>query len=429
MKPHTSGVFKSHCAAVASNFVPLAALVFWYALVRMPDSVMSDPLCNRHEPVVGGGGGVVTVTFAVPLFPSLVAVIVAVPAATPVTRPFAETVAALALLVAQLMLRPLSAVPLASLGVAVSCTVAATSSAGAAGLTLTDPTGTGVTVTVAVPLFPSLVAVIVAVPATTPVTSPLVETLATVEALDAHVTVRPGSEFPTESCGVAVNWTVPPTARLGVAGFTATEATGTATAVTVTVAVPLFPSLVAVIIAPPTATPVTRPVADTVATPPLLVAHVTVRPLSGFPLASRSTAVSCAVPPMTTLGAPGLTLTAATGATVTVTAAVPFFPSLVAVIVAAPGTMPVKSPVLLTVATTVLPLAQVTARPLSTLPAESAVLAESCSSWPTSTLAGAGATVTIDTGTGVTRTTAVSATPPWFPLATTFTVPVSALAL
>src|SRR2546427_7672513 len=172
MKPHTSGVFKSHCAAVASNFVPLAALVFWYALVRMPDSVMSDPLCNRHEPVVGGGGGggggVVTVTFAVPLFPSLVAVIVAVPAATPVTRPFAETVAALALLVAQLMLRPLSAVPLASLGVAVSCTVAATSSAGAAGLTLTDATGTGVTVTVAVPLFPSHVAVIVAVPATTP---------------------------------------------------------------------------------------------------------------------------------------------------------------------------------------------------------------------------------------------------------------------
>src|SRR3989475_391259 len=356
MKPHTSGVFKSHCAAVASNFVPLAALVFWYALVRMPDNVISDPLCNRHEPVVGGGGGggVVTVTFAVPLFPSLVAVIVAVPAATPVTSPFAETVAALALLVAQLMLRPLSAVPLASLGVAVSCTVAATSSAGAAGLTLTDATGTGVTVTVAVPLLPSLVAVIVAVPATTPVTSPLVETLATVEALDAHVTVRPGSEFPTESCGVAVNWTVPPTARPGVAGFTATEATGTATAVTVTVAVPLFPSLVAVIIAPPTATPVTRPVADTVATPPLLVAHVTVRPLSGFPLASRSTAVSCAVPPMTTLGAPGLTLTAATAATVTVTAAVPFFPSLVAVIVVVPVATPVKSPVPLTVATTVL---------------------------------------------------------------------------
>src|SRR5437667_12752553 len=250
MKPHTSGVFKSHCAAVASNFVPLAALVFWYALVRMPDSVMSDPLCNRHEPVVGGGGGVVTVTFAVPLLPSIVAVIVAVPAATPVTRPFAESVAALALLVAQLMLRPLSALPLASLGVAVSCTVAATSSAGAAGLTLTDAPGTGVTVTVAVPLFPSLVAVIVAVPATTPVTSPLVETLATVEALDAHVTVRPGSEFPTESCGVAVNWTVPPTARLGVAGFTVTEATGTATAVTVTGAVPLFPSLVAVITPP-----------------------------------------------------------------------------------------------------------------------------------------------------------------------------------
>src|SRR5437773_3855237 len=203
MKPHTSGVFKSHCAAVASNFVPLAALLFWYGLVCIPESVMSDPLCNRHDPVVGGGGGgggggagVVTVTLAVPLFPSLVAVIVAVPAATPVTSPPVETVAALALFVAQLMLRPLSAVPLASLGVAVSCTVAPTSSAGAGGATVTDATGTGVTVTVAVPLFPSLVAVIVAVPAATVVTSPLVETLATVEALDAHVTVRPGSEFP-----------------------------------------------------------------------------------------------------------------------------------------------------------------------------------------------------------------------------------------
>src|SRR5437016_3572869 len=246
MKPHTSGVFKSHCAAVASNFVPLGALVFWYAVVRNPERVMSDPLCSRHEPVVGGGGG-----------------------------------------------------------------------GGGGGV------------------------------------------------------------------------------------------------VTVTLAVPLFPSLVAVIV--------------TVATPPLLVAHVTVRPLSGFPLASRSAAASCAVPPMTTLGAPGLTPTVATGATVTVTAAVPLVPSLVAVIVAVPETTPVNSPVPLTVATTVLLLAHVTARPLSTLPAESAVVAESCSSWPTSTLAEAGATVTVVTGTGVTRTTAVSTTAAWFPLATTCPVPVSAV--
>src|SRR5256885_3969965 len=204
---------------------------------------------------------------------------------------------------------------------------------------------------------------------------------------------------------------------------------GGAGVVTVTLAVPLFPSLVAVIVALPTVTPVTRPVDDTVATPPSLVAQVTVRPLSGFPLASRSTAVSCTVPPMATPGAPGLTVTVATGATVTVTSAVPLFPSLVAVIVAAPGATPVRSPVLLTVATVVLLLDHVTGRPLNTFPAESAVVAERTSSWPTSTLADAGATVTVVTGIGATRTTAVSAMPPSVPRAITFAVPVSALAL
>jgi hypothetical protein len=62
---------------------------------------------------------------------------------------------------------------------------------GAPGETLTDATGTGVTVTLAVPLFPSLVAVIVAEPAATPVTTPLDETVAIpVLELD-HVTARP----------------------------------------------------------------------------------------------------------------------------------------------------------------------------------------------------------------------------------------------
>jgi len=74
-----------------------------------------------------------------------------------------------------------------------------------AGLTVTDATGTGVTVTVAVPLFPSLVAVIVAVPTVTPVTSPVADTVATDVALVAHVTTRPDSGFPAASFGVAVS--------------------------------------------------------------------------------------------------------------------------------------------------------------------------------------------------------------------------------
>src|SRR2546421_587137 len=66
---------------------------------------------------------------------------------------------------------------------------------------------------------------------------------------------------------------------------------------TVIVALPLRPSLVAVIVAEPVVTPVTSPTALTVATAPALPLHVTVRPLSTLPLASFSTALSCSVCP------------------------------------------------------------------------------------------------------------------------------------
>src|SRR2546425_185876 len=57
-------------------------------------------------------------------------------------------------------------------------------------------------------------------------------------------------------------------------------------AVTVTAAVPVFPSLVAVMVTVPVATPVTRPPVDTVAIAGTLDAQVTIRPLSGLPFAS-----------------------------------------------------------------------------------------------------------------------------------------------
>ena len=60
----------------------------------------------------GGGGGVdVTVTVALPDFPAHIAVIVAEPAATPVTTPLAFTVAAAVLLLDQLTLCPLITLP------------------------------------------------------------------------------------------------------------------------------------------------------------------------------------------------------------------------------------------------------------------------------------------------------------------------------
>src|SRR3989440_11060688 len=73
-----------------------------------------------------------------------------------------------------------------------------------------------VTVTVAVPLFPPLVAVIVAVPAPTPVTSPAALTLATPALLLVHATVRAVRARSNEAFGVAVSRAVPPTDKLAV---------------------------------------------------------------------------------------------------------------------------------------------------------------------------------------------------------------------
>src|SRR2546426_16593 len=110
------------------------------------------PATVRLVTVPGGGGGgtAATATVAVPLCPSLVAVSVAVPAATPVTRPLPFTVATPGALLAQVTTRPASGVPLASFGVAVSCTVCPTCTLAVAGLTVTDTTGTFTTVIAAV---------------------------------------------------------------------------------------------------------------------------------------------------------------------------------------------------------------------------------------------------------------------------------------
>src|SRR6266704_1925483 len=65
--------------------------------------------------------------------------------------------------------------------------------------------------------------------------------------------------------------------------------------VTVMAAVPLWPSLVAVMVAEPATTLLTRPLAFTVATDVLLLLHETTRPVNGLPLTSFGVAVSCTV--------------------------------------------------------------------------------------------------------------------------------------
>lgn len=149
--------------------------------------------------------------------------------------------------------------------------------------------------TVAVPLLPSLLAVITADPAAIAVTTPEIDTLATDVLLDVHVTTRPVSTAPFASRVVAVSAEETPGCVLTDPGATltvATGTTGTVTLCTVIAAVADLPSAVAVIVALPAATACTCPSANTVATAGLDVVHTTVRPVSKTPAASRTVATS-----------------------------------------------------------------------------------------------------------------------------------------
>jgi len=266
-----------------------------------------------------------------------------------------------------------------------------------AGVTLTDATGTGVTVTVAEPLCPSLVAVTVAVPALAPVTTPDALTVATVELSLAQVTMRPVSGFPAASRGVAVSGPVCPSVRSRLAGVTLTDATGTGAGVTVTVADPLCPSFVAVTVAVPALAPVTTPDALTVAAVALSLAQVTTRPVSGFPAASRGVAVSGPVCPSVRSRLAGVTLTDATGASaaaVTVTVAYPICPSLLAVTVATPARTARTRPFQFTVAIAGSLLTQVITRHQRRRPQASRGVAVSWPVWPTVRLRLEGVTLT-----------------------------------
>ncbi len=64
--------------------------------------------------------------------------------------------------------------------------------------TLTDATGIGITVIVAAPVFPSLVADIVAVPTDTLVITPFASTAATDGTDELHDTARPVSSAPAD---------------------------------------------------------------------------------------------------------------------------------------------------------------------------------------------------------------------------------------
>ncbi len=98
------------------------------------------------------------------------------PAATAVTMPAPLTVATLALLDVQVIVRPPSGLPLASRGVASSCWVAPTLNPNDVGESVTLAaviTGAGDTETTTVAVWPSTLTTILAVPAEIAVISPM----------------------------------------------------------------------------------------------------------------------------------------------------------------------------------------------------------------------------------------------------------------
>ena len=107
---------------------------------------MVPPLQSVVGKMVTTGMTTVTVTEADPDFPSLVAVIVVVPPATPVTNPVVDTVATLGAELLQFTVRPVSVPALTSANTAVNCWVVPAASEVVAGLTVTVATGTGVRV-------------------------------------------------------------------------------------------------------------------------------------------------------------------------------------------------------------------------------------------------------------------------------------------
>jgi hypothetical protein len=140
-----------------------------------------------------------TVSSAAPVFPSLVAVIVAGPSLTAVTTPALDTVAIAELLEVQTTERPVNTPPLASSVVAVACAVSTAVIMAGTRATVTEATGTWITVMVALPLCPSLVATISAVPGATAVTTPVADTVAIPGAADDQAIARPVKTLPLPS--------------------------------------------------------------------------------------------------------------------------------------------------------------------------------------------------------------------------------------
>ncbi len=137
------GLLVAHVTTRPARAVPLASFGVAASCAVCPTATLRVAGLTATDATATA----VTVMPTVPVCPSLVAVIVAVPAPTPVTSPLPFPVAMAVFELAHVTTRPARALPLASLGVAASCAVCPTTTPAAAGLTATDATGTVTTVT------------------------------------------------------------------------------------------------------------------------------------------------------------------------------------------------------------------------------------------------------------------------------------------
>jgi hypothetical protein len=225
------------------------------------------------SPAVFTSFATLTTQVAVLLPSSVLTVMVALPTDTPVTAPFDIVATAL------LLLFHVTFLLVALEGATVAIKVSEAPSIMVVDVLFKDTpvtaTGAALTVTAQVAvLFPSsVVTVIVALPADTPETMPLNDTEATVLLLLLHITFL---LVALEGSIVATKVSDPPTVRLVMVLLSVTPVTATGAALTVTaqVAVLLPSSVITVIVALPTDTPVTKPFEDTVATAGALLLHV-----------------------------------------------------------------------------------------------------------------------------------------------------------
>lgn len=239
-------------------------------------------------------------------FPSMAAVITAVPGPAPVTAPLEKTVATPVLLLVKAAVRSVTRVPFPSRSTTVTLVcafVASTESAIVIVTLVTGGGGGGDTMMVAVPEIPSLVAVTIALPGVCPVITPVADTVAMLTGDDDHVTTRPLSVLFAASFNVAVASAVCPGTIDACPSATVMLATGAGggggVEETVSVAPPDLPATDAVMVAVPAPVAVTKPLLDTVATARFEEPHLTVSPCTTkpFPLASFKVAEACAVCP------------------------------------------------------------------------------------------------------------------------------------